>query len=194
MLKVQSKIGAWVVATTLALAVQTLFAVDVKVEHDKAFNFKEVRTWGWKPDGPGKVIMARTPDDDPEAMQKRVEPIVMSEVDAQMAQRKLKAATTGVPDVYVTYFLLLSTSGSAQTIGQFIPGSAVWGLPPFLASTQSLEMMNQGSLVIDLSAKNEVVWRGLAQANIKIGIDAKKREALLREGVRDLLRRYPPKS
>jgi hypothetical protein len=193
MLSVQRNFSAWVVATAIALAVQTLLAVDVKVEHDKAFNFKEVRTWGWKPDGPGKVIMARTADDDPEAMQKRVEPILMSEVEAQMTNRGLKAAT-GAPDVFVTYFLLLSTSGSAQTIGQFIPGSAVWGLPPFLASTQSLEMMNQGSLVIDLSAKNEVVWRGLAQANIKIGIDAKKREALLREGVRDLLRRYPPKS
>ncbi|HEX5007517.1 MAG TPA: DUF4136 domain-containing protein [Hyphomonadaceae bacterium] len=193
MLKMQPNVSAWMVATAIALAVQTLLAVDVKVEHDKAFNFKEVRTWGWKPDGPGKVIMARTADDDPEAMQKRVEPIVMSEIDAQMTQRGLKAAT-GAPDVFVTYFLLLSTVGSAQTIGQFIPGSAVWGLPPFLASTQSLEMMNQGSLVIDLSAKNEVVWRGLAQADIKIGIDAKKRESLLREGVRDLLKRYPPKS
>ena len=53
--------------------------------------------------------------------------------------------------------------------------------------------MNQGSLVLDLSAKGTVVWRGVAQANIKIDADDKKREALLREGVRDLLRRYPPK-
>ncbi len=193
MLKTQPKVSAWLVATAVALAVQTALAVDVKVGFDKAFNFKEVRTWGWKPDGPGKVIMARTPDDDPEAMQKRVDPVLMSEVEAQMTQRGLKAATSA-PDVFVTYFLLLSTGSNAQTIGQFLPGSSVWGLPPFLASTQSLEMMNQGSLVIDLSANDAVVWRGYAQANIKIGIDMKKREALLREGVRDLLKRYPPKS
>ena len=193
MLQMQPKIRAWVVATAVVLAVQIALAVDVKVGFDKEFNFKAVRTWGWKPDGPGKVIMARTPDDDPEAMQKRVDPVLMSEVEAQLTQRGLKAATSA-PDVFVTYFLLLSTEGSAQTIGQFLPGSSVWGLPPFLASTQSLEMVNQGSLVIDLSANDAVVWRGFAQANIKIGIDAKKREALLREGVRDLLKRYPPKS
>jgi hypothetical protein len=37
------------------------------------------------------------------------------------------------------------------------------------------------------------VWRGVAQAKIKFGIDAKKRESLLREAVHDLLRRFPPK-
>ena len=53
--------------------------------------------------------------------------------------------------------------------------------------------MNHGSLVLDLSAKDTVVWRGVAQAKIAFGLDDKKREALLREGVRDLLKRYPPK-
>ena len=38
-----------------------------------------------------------------------------------------------------------------------------------------------------------MVWRGVAQAKIKLGIEVKKREALLREGVHELLRRFPPK-
>ena len=38
-----------------------------------------------------------------------------------------------------------------------------------------------------------VVWRGLAQANIKMDTDEKKRESLLRDSIRDLLRRYPPR-
>jgi hypothetical protein len=42
-----------------------------------------------------------------------------------------------------------------------------------------------------MSTKSGVVWRGLAEAQIKIGEDAKKREAKLREAVRDLLRRVP---
>jgi len=183
----------WIGATAIALAVQTLMAVDVKVEFEKTFDFKAVKTWGWKADGPGIVRMARTPDDDPAAMQKRVDPIITSEVISELGKRGLKQATSGTPDVFVTYFLLLSTSGSAQTIGQFIPGSSVWGLPPFLASTQDLEMMNEGAMVLDFAAKDTVVWRGLAQAQIKIGIDAKKRESLLREAVRDLLKKYPPR-
>ena len=54
--------------------------------------------------------------------------------------------------------------------------------------------MNQGSLVLDLSAHRAVVWRGVAQAQDQSRIDDKKREALVREAVRDLLKRYPPKS
>ena len=53
-------------------------------------------------------------------------------------------------------------------------------------------MMNRGSLVLDLSANGSVVWRGVAQANIKFDVDEKKRETLIREAVRDLLKRFPP--
>ena len=56
-----------------------------------------------------------------------------------------------------------------------------------------MSVMNQGSLVLDLTAQDAVVWRGVAQAKIKIGEEPGKREALLREAVRDLLKRYPPK-
>ncbi len=40
-----------------------------------------------------------------------------------------------------------------------------------------MKMMNQGSLVLDFSAKDVVVWRGVAQANIAFEADDKKREA-----------------
>ena len=49
----------------LAVTVQTTLArVDVKVEHDKTFDFKAVHSWGWNAAGPGEVKMARTKDDD----------------------------------------------------------------------------------------------------------------------------------
>jgi hypothetical protein len=54
--------------------------------------------------------------------------------------------------------------------------------------------MNQGSLVLDVSANQNVVWRGVAEAQIKIATDDKRREAAIREAVRDLIRRFPPKS
>ena len=188
-----SRVAAITVTTAVLLAVQVALAVDVKVDFDKKFDFKSPQTWGWNPDGPGKVLMARTPDDDPEAVKKQVDPIVMDAVTANMKERGL-AFTAGTPDVTVTYFLLLSTNTSAQTIGQFVPGAYAWEVPPFLASTQSLEVMNRGSLLLDVNSKGGVVWRGLAQANIRMGTDLKRREALLREAVRDLLRRYPRRS
>ena len=181
------------VVAVLALTIQTALArVDVHIDFDKAFNFKAVRTWGWNPAGAGDVKMGRTKDDDPEAMRKRAEPIVVDAVTLEMTRLGVTQAKEA-PDLTVTYYLLLSTSMSTQTMGQFVPGAVAWGLPLFPQATQSLKIFNRGSLVLDLSAKGTVVWRGVAQAEIKMDADEKKREALLREGVRDLLRRYPPK-
>lgn len=185
--------NAVVVAIGVALLVEVASArVDVRVESDKTFDFKAMHTWAWNPQGPGEVKMARTPQDDPEAMRKRAEPIIVEAVTAEMGRRGLQPATA-VPDLLVTYYLLLTTNMSAQTLGQFLPATTAWGLPPFAPATQSLKVMNSGSLVLDLSAHDTVVWRGVAQADIKIDADDKRREALLREAVRDLLHRYPPK-
>ena len=184
--------AALVIGMALALTQVSLEGVDVRVEHDKAFDFRPVRTWGWSPKGAGDVIMARTQEDDPAAMKQRFEPVILQAVAAEMTRRGLKEVAAN-PDVTVTYYVLLTTSMSSQTVGQFLPATAAWGLPVFPPATQSLQVMNKGSLVLDLSAKDTVVWRGVAQAEIEPGTEIKKREALLREGVRDLLRRYPPK-
>ena len=152
-----------------------------------------MKTWGWNPQQPGEVKMARTKDDDPEAARQRAEPVILDAVSTEIGRRGLQRATSA-PDLIVTYYLLLTTNMTTQTMGQFLPATTGWGLPPFAQATQSLKMMNQGSLVLDLSANGAVVWRGVAQAKIEFDADEKKRETLIREAVRDLLRRYPPKS
>ena len=43
-------------------------------------------------------------------------------------------------------------------------------------------------------AKDVIVWRGVANAKIKREGEQPKREELLRDAVRDLLRKFPPKS
>ena len=189
-------LAALVVVVAVALLSERAIArVDVKIDFDKTFNFKAVRTWRFDPAGNGEVKMARTQTDDPEAARKYAEPLIVDAITAELVKRGLKSAEASAapPDVIVTYYLLLTNNINAQTVGQFLPGQTAWGLPPFLASTQSLEVMNRGSLVIDLSAGDNVVWRGVAQANIKMDADNKKRESLIREAARDLIRRYPPK-
>ena len=185
-----------VVATLgVALAVQTVLAVDVKVDIDKMFDFKSVRTWAWNPKGAGDLRMARTKDDDPDAMRAQVEPIIMSTVTEEMGKRGLQPAS-GTPDVTVTYYLLLNTSTSSQTFGQFLPATAFWGVPPFDGQTQSLEVMNQGSLVLDLSAGekvDEIIFRGVARGKIRVGTERAQREKILREAVRDLVKKIPNK-
>ena len=166
--------------------------VDVKVEHDKTFDFKSAKTWAWDPDEVGTVHMARSPMDDPDAMRARIEPIVLDAVATEMKKRGA-ALASGTPDLTLKYHLLLTTTSNAQTMGQFLPATTAWGLPPFPPATQALTGMNQGSLVLDMKSKGTVVWRGVANAKIKIGIEEHKREAVLRESIRDLLKRFPPR-
>jgi hypothetical protein len=180
-----------IVAAVILLAEPALARVDVKIDFDKSFNFKAVRTWRFDPAGNGEVKMARTQKDDPDAVKAVAEPIIVDSVNTEMERLKLQKADA--PDLIVRYFLLLSTDQTAQTLGQFLPGTVSWGLPPFQQTTQSLKIMNQGALVIDLAAGGNVVWRGVAQSRLKPDTDFKKREATLREAVRDLLRRFPPK-
>jgi Domain of unknown function (DUF4136) len=180
-----------VIVIVLAWTAPAVFAIDVKIDHDKAFDFKSAQTWTWSAK-PGDVKMARTQEDDPEAMRKIAEPVIMSAVASEMTKRGLKQA----PDapLLVTYYLLLSINQSAQTVGQFLPAVTQWGVPPYAPATQSLELMNYGSLVLDVSAKDVIVWRGVANAKIKFEVDESKREELIREAVRDLLRKFPPKN
>ena len=133
----------WLTLAALVLATQALLAVDVKVDASKRFDFTKVRTWGWHPDGRGEVKMGRTQEDNPEAMRQRAEPVIVDAVTMEMGRRGLQAAT-GAPDLFVTYYLLLTTSMNAQTLGQFLPTVVDWGLPPFAPATQSLEIVNQG--------------------------------------------------
>ena len=168
--------------------------IDVKVEHDKAFDFKSVRTWAWSEAERGTVVMARTQKDDAGAMREVAEPIIVAAMQRESARRKVTEAPAASADVRLKYHLLMSMGESAQTMGQFLPGATQWGLPPFPAATQSLTLMNQGSLVFDFSAKDTVIWRGVAYAQIKLDADNKKRQSLLEEAVRELMKRFPPKS
>lgn len=179
-----------VIVIALAWTAPAVLAIDVKIDHDKTFDFKGARTWTWSAK-PGDVKMARTQEDDPEAMRKIAEPVIMSAVANEMTRRGLKQA----PDapLAVTYYLLLSIDASSQTLGQFLPAVTQWGVPPYAPATQSLEMMNHGSLVLDMTARDVIVWRGVANAKIKRETEDPNREELIREAVRDLLKSFPPK-
>ena len=177
----------------IVIAMQPVLAkVNVRVDFDPKFDFKPVRTWAWNPKGPGQLKMARSQNDNEEAMQKRFEPLILESVATEMSRRGMQEAPAG-PDLIVTYYALLSTSTTAQTMGQFLPGTTAWALPPFEQVTQSLKLANSGALVLDLSDKTGVVWRGVAKADIDFDVSEQKRQALVREAVRELLSKFPPK-
>jgi len=178
------------VAAVFVLATSLEARVKVRADFDKTFDFKAVRTWGWNQQKKGEVMMARTVKDDPDAARKRAEPLIVDAIATEMAKLKLQPAASD-PQLTVTYFLLLTNNTSAQTMGQFLPATLEWGLPPFDTATQSLKVMNRGSLVIDLNSREKIVWRGVADAQVDVYADDKDREKTLREAVRELLKKYP---
>ena len=152
------------------LGVESSAAVKVRTQFTKSFDFSKAKTWSWHEGGPGEVKMARTADDDPEVVRQRAEPVIMEAVAAALPKRGLTAAAAGAPaDLQIKYYVLITVGTDAQVIGQFLPAVAAWGLPPFAAATQSYKVIEQGSLVIDISANKEVVWRGIGQAELKPG-------------------------
>jgi len=176
------------------LGVESSAAVKVKTQFTKSFDFSKAKTWSWHDGAPGEVKMARTADDDPEVVRQRAEPVIMDAVAAALPKRGLTAAIAGAPaDLQIKYYVLITIGTDAQVIGQFLPAVAAWGLPPFAAATQSYTVIEQGSLVIDISANKEVVWRGIGQAQLKPGQTQEKRAALVREAVQEILKHYPPK-
>ena len=168
---------------------------DIHVSQDKMFVFAGLGTWNWHPGGAGEVKMALTPDDDPESVRKRFEPLIMQSVSQELGARGYSQATAGTPDLHVLYYLLVSTNMSAQTVGQFIPGTTEWGIPPFTGSTQSLRVVEQGSLVVDVlsPATNAVVWRGIAQAEVLRQKTDAQRDERIRRAIRDMFKKFPEK-
>lgn len=184
------------VLVALVVAVPSVTAaIKVRTDFEKTFDFQKAKTWGWSDkDGGGSVIMARTADDDTEGAKRRADPIIKAEVAAVMPTRGLTLAAAGAtPDLTLNYYVLLTVGTSSQQMGQFLPATTAWGLPIFAPQTTSLEMIPRGSLVLDLSVGRNIVWRGIAEAKIDWEVSQEKRESLLREAVRELLKKYPPK-
>ena len=178
---------------SLGLGVASGAGVKVQTQFDKTFDFRGMRTWAWHPTGPGEVKMAVTPDDNPEAVRARFEPVIIDAVQKELAKHQLQGPGDGTPQLYVHYYVLISTSMSAQTMGQFAPA---WGVPLFASATQSLRVFPKGSLLIDVTAAatKAIVWRGLAEAEISTDRAPAERDARLRAAIGELLKKFPKTS
>ena len=96
-------------------------------------------------------------------------------------------------DLYVTYYVLLSAQSMAETAEMFGAATPDWALPPVAAQTTNFRVMEQGSLVLDVSAATTraVVWRGVARAELDRSSSDPERRERLQQAVKDLLRKLP---
>src|SRR4029078_7208130 len=113
----------------------------------------------------GKVLMARSAEDDPAAVQRRFGQTIVDAIAGELEQRGLSAVSPRPPDVRVHYYLVVTIGVEAQTLGQFLPAMPEWDLPPFAPETTSIDMVQRGALVVDAvsTALDRVVWRGVGR-------------------------------
>jgi Domain of unknown function (DUF4136) len=184
-----------VIAAMLAAPIALSASVKVRSQQDKAFDFRGLTTWAWHPEGPGDVRMALTAEDDPAAVKTRFEPVIKDAVEKEMASRGLTpAAAPATPQIYVNYYVLISTNQSRQTMGQFVPTVPEWGIPPFsYGATQSLKVFEEGSLILDVTSATSrlLIWRGMAVAELQRKATPQERDVRLRAAIADLVKKFP---
>jgi hypothetical protein len=181
-----------------AIVVADAAGVKVKAEPDPMFDFAQVHTWSWDTDA-GEVVMARTQTDDPAPIKARIDPLIRKYVEAEMRQKGLTPTTTGTPDFYLHYYVLVTISSGSQYMGQFLPTVPYWGLPGFSAgATTSLSVATKGSLVLDAmlpgaAQERRVIWRGIAQSTVQDDDPDNVRDTRIREASAGLVKKFPLK-
>jgi hypothetical protein len=195
-MRATSPVRAALLATlAIAAASISLSALDVHVESDPNFDFTPLKTWTMNPKGAGNAVRIISADDDSTQLKQNFETRILPLVQNGFVKRGFAKASSGQPDFYVTCYVLVTAGSSSQQMGQFLQPVPEWGLPYFAPSTSALSVFPKGSLILDIapSATNEVVWRGVAQAELKWDDSDKKREEHVRDAVDQLLKKFPPK-
>jgi len=187
---------ALIIALVTAIAgVAVTAKIKIKVQHDKSFSFVGLKTYAWHPDGAGDVKILENTSDDPAKIKEKLEPVLRQAVDQELAKRGMTLVASGTPDFYVNYYVLIGPASSSQYQGQFIGAVPAWGLPDFMMSTTALKAFEQGSVILDISSVSlkAVVWRAVAEAEIDRQRSDAERVKRIQDGVREMLKKFPPK-
>jgi hypothetical protein len=191
------KLAGAVVAIAAVLFSIGLSAAKIKVSVQAApkFDGAGLNTWAWAADGPGQVIMARSSQDDPKPIEKTFGPTIADAIAKELGTRGLTAADVGTADLHAHYYLLVAVGFNTQQFGQFLPAVPDWGIPPFAGGNQAYEIISTGSVVLDLisTSAKRIIWRGIAQAEIDSEKTDEQRHARIREGIHELVMKYPKK-
>jgi hypothetical protein len=181
-------------AVVAVAAVSLAGGIKITVQRNKDYQYENRRTWAWDPKEPGTVRVLQAMGD-PEKIKAGMEPMIVPAVEQGLAKRGFTQVSADKADFHVCYYLLVGPNYTAQTHGQFIGAVPAWGLPDFVQSTSSLKVIDQGSLVVDVTSTElkMVIWRGVAAAEINGRLSGAERQARIEKGVADMLKNFPPK-
>lgn len=170
--------------------------VKIRVQADKTFSFKNLRTWDWHPDGAGEVKLMTTQMEKERSGEWHAvfDPIITAAVEKELSARGF-ARKPGGADFIVNYYVLTVPGTAAHQMGQFLPGVAEYGLPPIPQTTTSLRAFEKGSLVLDITspAQKTVVWRGIAETEVDRELTDAERKTRVEKAIQEIVKKLPTK-
>lgn len=166
----------------------------ITVNVNDKFAFDRPLTWAWA-EPTGELKIQHVVERDPEQLRRRVDPDIVTPITAELNARGYTAAPREKADLVANYYLLIGPAINSQYMGQFVASVPEWGLPPISGATQSYEVFEQGSLVVDLlsTERKTVVWRGIVQAKIHLERTDAQRRTAIAEHVKNLFKKFPVK-
>jgi hypothetical protein len=180
------------VAAVAAFAVVSA-KTKIEVHYDRNANFGAIKTYTWLPSPPFTAIAAPGTMRDPKVVQAELEPIILAAADANLRKLGLQRVEQG-GDVQLVFYLSHGTSMATSTMGsyyQYATDFYVGGI--YGGQTTYSQVVEEGSLVIDVVDDRRAIWRGHASAKLNRENDDKKRRKVLEDAIKNMFDKWPKK-
>lgn len=185
----------WVVALVVVAAAATLEAGKIKVEAKREnVDFSAIKTYMWLPSPPPKTEIAPGVARDPLEVQKELEPTIRQTADRELAAHGWKRLDSGA-DVQIVYYLAQGVSFNASNLGEYYQYATGYALvvSPLISPTDSIKVMEEGTLIIDVVQDRKAIWRGTASGTINRDNSDEKRLKNVSDAVKKLIAKLPAK-
>jgi hypothetical protein len=181
-----------------AAVVAELAGADIKIStnHDRKADFTALRSYEWLPTPPYTSQIAPSARDERLEREALDEPI-RAAVDAVLASKGFTVAESGAqPDFLVVYYAAFGIGMNEELLGAHYEYLTGWGSPfAGATATQSLHIIEQGTLVIDILRRDRsvAIWRGTATGAVDRTRTQEQRLRTIAEAVKKVFARFPPK-
>ena len=161
-------------------------SISVNSEFDPDADYASYQTFDWMPSESRRVdLRARDP---------LVEQRIRDAIERELGAKGLQKVSSGDPDVRIGYLLVLEESVDAQAI--YTGAAPDWQYRSYGpgTTTEQIRVLTTGTMVIDVfdSGEKELVWRGVAEGEVKELQDPEKRRARINDAVGKILAEFPP--
>jgi hypothetical protein len=184
-------------AIATALAVAAVDAGKIKVEARREnVDFSTIKTYVWLPSPPPKMDgVAPGVMRDPVAIQKELEPTIIATADRELAAHGWKRVEGPGADVQVVYYLAHGVGFNASNVGEYYQYATGYALivSPLIAPTESVKVMEEGTLIVDVVQDRKAIWRGTASTTIDRDHSDEQRMKTVTDAVKKLIDKLPKK-